>query len=149
MSRLQFIILPAAAILLGVVIAYFGYMWTRPDGAVIRGVVNVYSPADPTRPYTSGGCAEGDVGPGEFADLHRGTVVRITDETGKVLSVGGLSRGADTLDQCTFAFAAGPLDESLSYTIQIAERAPATFTHEEMLARRFQVSFDLSSQASQ
>ena len=148
MSRLQWIILPGAAILLGVTIAYLGYLWTLPEGAVIRGSVYVYSAPDPTRPYTSGGCADGDVGPGEFADLHRGTVVKVTDETGKVLSVAGLSRGADTLDLCTFAFAAGPVDESVSYTVQIGERAPTTFTHEEMVARRWQVSFDLTSQAS-
>ena len=149
MSRLQWVILPGAAVLLGVVVAYLGYLWTQSDGVVIRGVVNVYAAADPTRPYTSGGCAEGDVGPGEYADFHKGTVVRITDDAGQVLSIAGLSRGADTLDQCAFAFAAGPIDEAESYTIQVADRQMATYTHEEMVAQRWVVSFSLNTTSAQ
>jgi hypothetical protein len=149
MTRAQWIVLPVAAILLGVVVAYLAYLWTQPDGDTVHGVVRVFAAADPTRPYTSGGCAPGNVGPGEYGDLQRGAVVKISDEAGQVLSVSGLSRGSDTLELCTFAFAAGPLDEAQTYTIQVAERHLGTYTRDELLARRWQVEFDLGSQTAQ
>jgi hypothetical protein len=76
---------------------------------MLVGVVNLYQAADPTLPYTSGGCTANEEGAGEFADLKRGAVVKVSDETGELLSVTGLSRGSDTLQVCTFAFTAGPL----------------------------------------
>jgi hypothetical protein len=149
MTRLQWTILPASLIFLVVAIAYMGYLWTRPDGDTIHGLVNVHAAPDPTRPYTSGGCAAGDVGPGEYADLQRGAVVKVTDETGAVLSMSPLSRGSDTLDLCTFAFATGPLDESQAYTIQVGDRPLATFTREELIAQQWRPSLNLSSQTPQ
>jgi len=135
--------------LLLVVVGYMGYLWTRPDGDTIHGLVNVHAAPDPTRPYTSGGCAPGDIGPGEYADLKRGAVVKVTSETGAVLSISPLSRGSDTLDLCTFAFATGPLDQSQAYTIQVGERLLATFTKDELIAQQWRPSLNLNSQSAQ
>ncbi len=141
--------LSGGLLILGAVVVYLGYLWTRPDGDVAHGVVRVFAAADPTRPYTSGGCGPGSTGPGEYADLRQGAEVKVSDEAGKVLSISGLSKGSDTLEVCTFAFSAGPLDESQTYTIQVGDRPLATYTHDEMVARRWQLAFELGSQSPQ
>jgi len=143
--RIQWILLPTFVIVLAGVVAYMGYLWTRSDGDTLRGWVAVYS-HDPTRPYTGGGCTATDEGPGEFADLKRGTPVSVKDEAGNLLAIVELSKGSTTLDTCTFAFVAGPLSSASSYTIQVGERPPATLTHEELLARRWQIRFDFGGQ---
>jgi hypothetical protein len=147
MSRLQWIMLPGCVLLLGAVIGYLGYLWLSPDGDVLYGTVNVYAEGDPTRPYTSGGCTPSYDGPGEFHDLKRGTTVRVSDESGKLLVVTDLSIGSDTLDTCSFAFAAGPLDRAAAYTVQVAERPPVSFTYEDLVARGWQVKIDFNEAA--
>ncbi len=148
LSRLQWILLPGILIALGVVVVYLGYLWMQNDAQTLQGTVSVYY-FNELNPYTGGGCTLAKEGPGEFADLKRDTPVVVRDEAGSVLASGGLSRGSDTLSTCTFAFAVGPVPVAASYTVQVGERPPATFTRDELAARRWTVSFDFGGQPPQ
>jgi hypothetical protein len=146
-SRLQWIILPLGLVGISFVLGYLGWMWARADGEIIHGRVTIFH-YDQLNPYTGGGCTQEKAGPGEFADLRRGTPVVVTDETGAVLGEGGLSEGSDVLSTCWFRFRVGPLPRAATYTIRVAEREPATFSYEELEAAGWNVTLDFGGQQS-
>lgn len=148
LSRLQWAILPLLLLAGVAVFAYLGWLWTRPQGEILTGSVTIFY-YNELNPYTGGGCTAEKAGPGEFADLKAGTPVVVTDESGEELGRGALSAGSDMLSTCRFLFSVGPLPEAAAYTIQVGERTPVSYTHGELAARGWEVSFDYGGQVRQ
>jgi hypothetical protein len=110
-------------------------------------MVSVYE-HDPVNPYTGGGCTEDRTGPGEYADLARGAPIRITDAAGVVLAESELGPPSESLGTCYFAFRVGPLPDAESYVVQVAGRAPVSFSAEDLERRGWNVAFDFGGQAA-
>lgn len=148
LSRVQYVLLPLLLVAGVGMFTYLGWLWTRPQGEILTGQVSIFY-FNELNPYTGGGCTPEKAGAGEFADLKFGTAVVVSDELGNRLAEGKLSAGSDMLSTCVFLFSAGPLKEAASYTIQVGERTPVTFTYDEMVVRDWAVAFDYGGQVQQ
>jgi hypothetical protein len=145
--RLQYAFAALGVMIVGAGLAYLWVYYIAPQDKELRGLVAVYE-YDPIHPWTGGGCTKEETGPGEFGDLRQGAPIKIMDEAGSVLAQSELGAPSESLGTCYFAFRVGPIDESSNYTVQVAERAPTTFTADELEQRRWQVTFDFGGQAS-
>jgi hypothetical protein len=148
LSRLQWVILPLVLIGGFGVFVYLGYLWTRPQGEVLSGYVTMFH-FNELNPLTGGGCTPEKEGPGEFSDLKKGTPVVIRGESGNEVARGQLSAGFSMLSTCRFVFDVGPVPPSGVYTIQVGDRAPASFTYDQLVQQRWSVSFDYGGQVQQ
>jgi hypothetical protein len=144
--KMQWAAAVVGVMLVGGALAYAWTAWLVTGENELSGYVAIYQ-YDPIHPYTGGGCTADRTGPGEFVDLHRGTPIKITDSLGKVLALSELGPPSESLGTCYFAFRLGPLPDTDAYVVQVADRAPTTFTAADLDVRGWRVTFDFSNQA--
>lgn len=71
--------------------------------------------------YRLGDYCEGMNG---YRDLHRGSVVKVADDDGRIMAEGLLLTGRQGDGDCTLAFTIPGVQPSNSYTLQVGDREP-------------------------
>jgi hypothetical protein len=82
----------------------------------------------------------GDYGAATFEDLGTGTAVGVTDQNGSLIGSGQLRAGTSSTangGECVWRFKVKVPATASSYTIQVGQRAPMTFSQTDLAANKW------------
>lgn len=90
--------------------------------------------------YSGSSSCSGD---GGYGDVEAGLKVDVRDESQTLLGTGNLTSGVEMSDGCTFRFVVNEVPKAKFYTIEVGRRGDLSYSHDEMEARGWSVSFTL------
>lgn len=88
------------------------------------------------------GSAKSCSGTGGYSDIVQGAPVTVRDGAGDVIATGVLGAGVLT-DRCLFEFTVARVPAVPFYTVEVSRRGGLTYSHAEMVAMGWFVSFTL------